>query len=477
MITFKVIIKGLKWNSISSVVKVFIQLIQISLLTNYLSKEELGLFSISLFFIQFSTIFGEMGSMAALYSNNKIDNKVFSSLFWYNIFLSLFIILILLLTSNYISIFYDNLLLRKIIPLLALNILFLSIGRLSKIVLFLNFEFKKVNYIEVISTIISFIVLLILLKLDFGIYSLIYSLLINSLISNILYLILSKKYMTIFFYYNYSEVKALLKVGSYNAGSSFLDFFSKELDIIIVGKFFSIEALGMYSISKQIAVKLHSFITPIISNVLNPLFSKIKDDIDILKNTYINLMSSFNFFITIIFGIVIINSEEILLLFTNSNFIQNKDIFTLFLFNYFIISILSSVGNLQIATGRTDIGLYWTIFRLLTTIPVLFIGTLFSIKTLVFLLVLLSLFYIYFIWKYQISKMISINFSNFLKIFKLNLIFIIGIIIVKYFFESYYHLHSAFIGMLFKSLFFLVIFTVYQILFNKAKLLDIKKII
>ena len=73
-----------------------------------------------------------------------------------------------------------------------------------------------------------------------------------------------------------------------------MDFFSRELDILIVSATLGLEFLGVYNIAKKIPTALYSFINPIVTKVFTPLFALINQDTTELKIKYILTLFKIN---------------------------------------------------------------------------------------------------------------------------------------------------------------------------------------
>ena len=78
---------------------------------------------------------------------------------------------------------------------------------------------------------------------------------------------------------NFQEAMPFLKIGVFEVGSQFVNFFNRDLDIIIIGKLFSTELLGGYSLAKQLVYKPAQIINPIATKIANPLLAKFQKDI------------------------------------------------------------------------------------------------------------------------------------------------------------------------------------------------------
>ena len=82
-----------------------------------------------------------------------------------------------------------------------------------------------------------------------------------------------------------------------------------------------------------------------------------------------------------------------------------------------ILSITNPVGSLQIATGRTDIGFYWTMFRASITPAALLLGIYLGGTGVAYSLLALALGLPYPLWFVQIRAKIGVSFAGYFKEF------------------------------------------------------------
>ena len=123
---------GIKWTTVSVVSNSIVRLLQVAILTRFLSKEDFGTIAIASLFIGFTELFLDMGLSAAIIHKQDIPKKHYSSLFWLNVITGIILLVILLFSASLISKYYHDNSLTPIIQLLSLNILFSSLGRQHK---------------------------------------------------------------------------------------------------------------------------------------------------------------------------------------------------------------------------------------------------------------------------------------------------------------------------------------------------------
>ncbi|GAO30613.1 oligosaccharide flippase family protein [Geofilum rubicundum] len=247
MILRKIAVSGAKWSIVGTIGSSLFQLIQISILTRFLPKEAFGLVAMALFVVQFTNVFVDMGMSSAILHHQNSSSKEYSSIYWLNIFISGFLYILLVLSSPYIAQFYEEPEIRMLLPVLGLNLLFVAMGRQHRTIMQKRFQFKEIALIDLISFFSGVVLAIILAIYEYGVYSLVFSTLTASLVSNALFLIQNLRQNSILLHFCLKEVRPFLRIGGFSMGSTLLDFFSRETDVLIIGKMLGAESLGLYS--------------------------------------------------------------------------------------------------------------------------------------------------------------------------------------------------------------------------------------
>ena len=420
----------------------------------------------ALFVINFTNIFVEMGFTAAILNRQKATDKEYSSLFWFNLIISIILYLIIFFLSSVISNFYEESELKFIITVLGSNIILLSIGRVNRTILQKNFKFKKITIIDVIGSLFGLILSIILAINNYGIYSLIYGTLISSFISSSLFLFfrINKIYFQLYLY----ELKPFFKVGGYSLLSSILSFFSTDIDVLIIGKTLGPKALGFYSLSKQIVLKVFSVINPILTNVLTPVLSSFQDQKNKTKSIFLKTTSYLSLINLPIYLLIMVLSQEILVFIYGEEYVVAKLILSSLAVMYYINSINNPVGSLQIATGKTDIGFKWGVISLLISPFVIYLASLIDIETVAISRMILILVMLIPLWFVQLKPMVKITLQEYLNQFYRPVLFILLIFILNYFLDINL-LYNMYFSIIVKSSIVLILFIFYIYKFNKKE--------
>lgn len=416
MSLFSTAIKGVAWSSASTIVRSVVSLLQVSILTRYLDKAEFGIVAICTLFIGFSQIFMDLGFSIGIIHKQDISSRQYSSLFWLNIFSGILITGILYMISPIIANAYNTPSLTNILSLLSFTILFSSIGNQHRTVQQKFMRFKYISVIEILASLLTLVVAILLVTNGYGIYSLVYSTLFNILFTNLLFFFIGiYKDRNISFHFSFRDTYPFLKIGIFSVGTQVLDYLSREVDVILISITLGKEILGVYSLCKKLVLSVYAAITPILTKVLAPTFAYIQDDISHVRKIYYDVIETISIFNFPIYFLISIFSYGVINFLYGANYTESAFVLSLLSIYYGYLSTGSPVGSLQAALGRTDTGFYWTIVRIVLNTLAILLGSYFkNIEG-----IILSLFFITLLskpisWKITIKPLINGHFIEYM---------------------------------------------------------------
>jgi len=407
-------IKGVKWTALSSVIIALLSVIKISILTRFIEKSDFGLFAIVSFIISFTGLFLDLGISSAIIHKQNITKKEYSSLFWLNIILSICIYILIFFITPLISSFYGLRELQSLIPIVTITLIISATSIQHRIVMQKKLEFNKIAIIDISSNILAFCVSIFLAYHNYGVYSLVYSAIATTIIASILFFFFQIKTNRLSFHFNIEETRPFLKIGIFQTGGQVINFFNRDIDLLIIGKFYSPEILGSYSLAKQFVFRPLQVFNPIINTVVSPLLAKIQEKPEQLKVTFIKiltLVSTTNF---TAYLLVIIFAKYLVLVLYGPNYLNIVLLVQLLSVYLFIRSVGNPIGGLLIATGKTHLDFLWNSLVLILVPLCVYFGTLISINSVAISLIILSLILIIPAWYVLIKKMIDISLSEYL---------------------------------------------------------------
>lgn len=407
-------ISGVKWNVISRAYSALAKMLQVAILTRFISKEEFGLLGVALLVNSFCMVFADLGLSSAVMHLQDLNRKQFSSFYWMNIFMGLGLTIVAGACSPLVAAYYHQPALVSIISITCLMLFTESIYTLQKTIQQKNLNFRFMSIVEILSATLLLISNALFAMNGFGIYSMVYSSLFGSVFKALAYIYIGLfREHNICLHFNFADVKRPLKIGSFMVGSGILDFFSIHMDDFIISKFFSMELFGVYTLCKTLASRIFQFVNPVVTNVLTPVMAKIQGDREKMTFYYfksIDLLGAINFPVYSIFAFL---SFSILSILYGESYSQYAFILFCMAYYYSFVSCGNPVGALTVSTGRTDLGMYWTIFRIVFYAIFYYCVSHFSLMIFALGVALLPVITSYPFWKIVFSKVTTISFSDY----------------------------------------------------------------
>lgn len=405
---------GLKWTSLSSIIVNVAAFLKIAFLARFLDKSDFGAVAIIIVLIGFLDIILDSGLSASIIHKKKISRSEYSSLFWLNILLSFLIYSITYYFSDYIMLFYDDQRLAGLLKVMSLIILISAIGKISKTVIQKELDFKLLAIIDSISALVSLVSSIVLIYLGYKIYALVYSYIILVSVSFVSYFIFGRKYTRVYFHFDISEIISFFKVAIYNFLGQLINFLSKEIDIILIGKLLGMDQLGLYTLAKQLVMKPMNVINPILTKVFIPILSKLQSKISELTSEYSKLLNQIISINIILYTVIFIFAKYIILIFYGSNYIELVPLVRAFCLYMIFLASRNTIGSLTISSGRTDLELIWTLTCIIITPAAIIFGSSYSLLGIIFLLILTSFILVLPMWLIIIKPILKIDFKTFI---------------------------------------------------------------
>lgn len=407
-------IKGMAWTTVSVVVRSVVSLLQITILTRFLEKSEFGIVAIATVFIGFTQLFLDLGISVGIMHKQDTTPKEYSSLFWLNIFTGTLLTLILCLISPLVAHAYKEPSLTSVLILLSLGVFFSALGAQHRTVQQKEMRFQYISIVEIITSVLTFGVAVYTAWKGYGVYSLVYSTLFNAVFSNLVFLGIGLyKDRNISFHFNIRDTYPFLKIGVYNIGSNVLDYFSREIDTIIISATLGMETLGVYNLCKKIVIMLYGIVNQILVKVMTPIFAKLQKSVDVMRNALYNVMEGIALFNFPIYFLVAILSTGVLYFLYGSQYTDSCILLSLLAVYYGKLSAGSASGCVQVAMGRTDVGLYWTFVRIAVNTLAVWVGSRISIEAIVICLFLFNLLVSPLSWRILIKPLVGGRFWDY----------------------------------------------------------------
>lgn len=349
--TKKELLSGVFYTAIAKYSGIIVSLVVAGILARLIEPEEFGIVAIATVIISFFSIFSDLGIAPAIIQNKELSQKDLSNIFTFTIWLGISISILFFLCSWPISHFYKNGTLLTICQLLSLNLFFASANIIPNALLFKEKEFKFIAYRSLTIQISGGVMAITAALLGAGLYALI----INPILSSILLFIISfrKNPQKFAQTWGIQSMKKILSFSAYQFMFNVINYFSRNLDKLLIGKYMDMVALGYYEKSYRLMMLPLQNITHVISPVMHPIFSDFQNDLTKLSNSY-NKVIRFLAFIGLPLSVLLwFCSKEIILIIFGEQWMPSVPIFQILSISVGIQIILSTSGSIFQAANDT----------------------------------------------------------------------------------------------------------------------------
>lgn len=367
--------KGVFWIAVAKYSGIIVSLIITAILARHVSPAAFGTMAIATVVMAFLDIFSDMGLGVAIVQFKDLTDRQIRSLYTISIILAIGLTLLLYGASGKVAQYYQDPVLGDIIKWLCVCLFFKALNIIPNGLMLKNKRFRDIASRTLLFQIISGIIASWMALTGWGIYALLASPIITAI------------GVFLFNFYNYPQYSiwpidlvAVRRVWSYSIYQflfGVINFFSRNVDTLIIGKAFSMKELGYYEKSYRLMQLPLQNITFVITPVLHPILSSLQDNKEELsfKNRRLSKILSWISFPLGIF--LYFSAESIVLLIFGEKWGPAIPVFKILSISVPLQVILSTSGSLFQAAGFTKHLFYCGVQSSICTVAAFIIAAIF----------------------------------------------------------------------------------------------------
>jgi O-antigen/teichoic acid export membrane protein len=363
-------VSGAKWTLGATVCVTLLDLVQFTALAHFLKPEDFGLMAMVIVVLEFTHIYADMGISAALIHKQSIEREVLSSLFWLGIFMGILVFGAVALVSPLIVWLFDEPRIQDLLLLASVVFLITPLGQQFKLLLQKELRFKLISAFDVTATIAGVTTAVFLAYKGRGVYALVYGRLAVALVKAAAFLVVGMARWRPRLRFRVSDLKGFVGFGLYQMGQSSIASITGRLDQILLGMFLGATGLGYYNFAHNIVTKPLTRINPAFVRVAFPVFSKVQDDHEKLRNGYTMILRVLSTINAPIYLGMAITAGEFVPVFFGEMWRPSVMLVQILAFLALLQSLGGPMGVLLLAKGRADLGFKWGLFVACVKVPV-----------------------------------------------------------------------------------------------------------
>lgn len=347
------VFSGVMWASAQRFGTMIISFVTNIVLARLLAPEDFGTIGMLLLFLAIANTFVDSGFGSALIQKKDANQTDFSTVFFINLALSLFVYAILYICAPWVARFYDVSILCPLLRAQGIILILHAFSIIQTAILRKKMDFRKLSECNLIGNIIGSIVGIGAALMGMGVWSLVIrTLTVGFITSLLLWIIGNWKPLLVF---SIQSFKELFGFGGFMLLSSLLATFANNVQTLIIGKMFQQSSLGHYTQARQLRNIASDSISSVITQVLYPDFSNNQNDDKTLSSRLNFSILTISFVTVAIMATCIVAANPLILMLYGGKWVDCVPYFQLLCIGGCFVSLQDVNSNLVAAKGKSKV--------------------------------------------------------------------------------------------------------------------------
>lgn len=323
-----------------------------AILARLLTPEDYGLIGMATVVVGFVEYFKDLGLSTATIQRSEINHQQVSTLFWINLGVSLLVALIVALLAPAIALFYHEPRLQPITLGLAINFVFGGLTVQHQALLRRQMQFTSLAKIEIVSMGVGVISAIVAAYYGLQYWALVL-MLMGTAISNAVGVWIACSWRP-GLPRRKSGVGSMLAYGGNLTGFSLVNYFSRNLDNVLIGRRWGSQQLGLYAQAYKLLLLPIQQINNPIHNVALPTLSSLQTEPEKYSRYYYKAILLISTLGMPMVAFMFATADKVVLLMLGKQWLEAVPLFQFLMPAAFMGTINVAPGWVYQSLGRTD---------------------------------------------------------------------------------------------------------------------------
>lgn len=352
---------GMVWSSIQKFGGMGLSFISGIVLARLLTPEDYGCIGMLSIFMVVASSFVDGGFASALIQKERPTQEDYSTIFWWNLCVSLLMYAILFFCAPIIARFYKMPLLSSVLRVQGLVLIINALSIIQNNQLRKQFRFKKLTIITLVASIVSITVTIYMAYMGFGVWALVAMNILTAIIPAVFYWLTNKWHPLLVF--SKKSFKELFSFGVFMFLSNLLNTFCNNIQGLLIGRFYNPATMGYYSKAKSTEELASTSISDIMGQVTYPLFSEYQNDKNLLANAIKRITAVVAFITFPMMFLLMLLAKPIFVILYSDRWLDSVPYFQLLCLAGIAVCLQMINYNAIAAIGKSRITFRWTIIK------------------------------------------------------------------------------------------------------------------
>lgn len=350
---------GIIWTAVQKYSTMTISFIAGMILARLLTPEDFGSIGMLEIFMYMAQVFIDSGFGSALIQKKNPTQTDYSTIFYFNIGMSVVLYAILFLSAPFIAEFYHMPDLCLILRVQGLVLFINSLNVIQQNIIRKNLQFKKLSKITITTSVVTLAVTIILAYCGWGVWALVAQNFLIALVPCIFFWITTNWHPTLEF--SWKSFRELFSFGAFMFLTHLFETFSNKISGLLIGRWFNPATMGYYSRAESTANLASLSVAGVMISTTYPLYASVQDDKERLANIIKRITSTLAYVTYPILFILILIAKPLFVLLFSETWLPSVPYFRVLCIAG-LATCLQAVNYQAIAAiGKSKTRFYWTI--------------------------------------------------------------------------------------------------------------------
>ncbi len=269
-------VSGMIWTALQKYSTMLIQFVSGIILARLLTPYDYGCIGMLMIFMLLAESFIDGGFGSALIQKKQPTQTDYSTIFFWNMGLSVVLYVVLYLSAPAIARFYGIPLLSDILRVQGVILFIYAFNIVQRNQLQKKMNFKVLSIVTILTSITALTVTIIMAYHGYGVWALVAQNMLTALIPALVFWFYVRWRPQIVF--SWQSFRELFSFGFYMFLTHLLNQFGQQIQGLLIGRFYNASTMGYYSKANATERLASTSISKVMSQVTYPLYAEMQDD-------------------------------------------------------------------------------------------------------------------------------------------------------------------------------------------------------
>lgn len=328
-----------------------------AVLARILTPQDFGIVAVTTVFTTFFSLLSDMGIGAGVIQNKHLKMSEVNGIFSFTLIISIFMGMFFGGFSFFLVKFYENSVYYGIGAMLSFSLIMSVMNTVPNALLMKNKLFVTVAIRNIVVPIITSIIAIFFAWEGFKYYALVMQTILSSIIMFV------ANFFTVHKRYQLNAdvteikngIKKILNFSVYQLAFNIINYFSRNIDNLLISKIIGINVLGQYDKAYKLTLYPIQNLTHVITPVMHPILSEYQDNKEYVYEKYINILKILSLMGVIITPICIFCAKDIILIMFGIQWIEAIPCFKYLSISIWAQLLMGSSGSIYQSLNKTKL--------------------------------------------------------------------------------------------------------------------------